>query len=264
MIVDFMREIRKPITGIIDIHTHPHWVEPFKRMQDMIRLAKSAGIGKLVVLGGNLDFGHRPTVPQVAKINDLTIALLRRWPEELVGFCRLNPEHPKSSVLQEIDRCFATGLFKGIKLAVFPNARSTRLDPVMRKAGELGAAVLHHCWYKTVQKYEGESDPTDIADLAARFPGIKIIMAHLSACGCRGMLDVKPFKNVYVDTSGSPAITGMVEYGVKVLGADRLLFGSDAFGRDFSVQLGRVLDADISEAQRLMILRENAVKLLGL
>ena len=259
-----MREARKKITGIIDIHTHPHWVEPFGRMRDMIRLANSVGIEKLVILGGNLGFGYRPTESQVASINDLTIKLLRRWPGELVGFCRVNPGLPKASTLRQIDRCFATGLFKGIKLAVWPNARSALLDPVMRKAEELGAVVLHHCWYKTVQKYEGESDPSDIANLAARFPGVKIIMAHLTGCGCRGVLDVKPFKNVCIDTSGSPAVAGMVEYGVRVLGAERLLFGSDAFGRDFPVQLGRVLDADISEAQRLMILRGNAVKLLGL
>ncbi len=254
----------KQITGIIDVHTHPHWVEPFERMRDMLRLAKSLGIEKLVVLGGNLGFGYRPTAPQVARINDLTIKLIRRWPEELIGFCRVNPELPEAFLLRQIDRCFATGLFKGIKLAVWPNARSKLLDPVMRKAEELGAVVLHHCWYKTVRKYDGESDPNDISDLAARFPRVRIIMAHLTGCGCRGALDVKPFKNVYIDTSGSPAMAGMVEYGARVLGAERLLFGSDAFGRDFPAQLARVLDAGIPETQRRMILRDNAVKLLGL
>ena len=233
----------KQITGIIDVHTHPHWVQPFRRMHDMIRLAKSLGIEKLAVMGGNLGFGYRPSAPQVEQINDLTIRLLRRWPDELIGFCRLNPGLPESFLLRQIDRCFATGLFKGIKL---------------------GAVVLHHCWYKTVRKYEGESDPADIADLAARFPRVRIIMAHLTGCGCRGVLDVKPFKNVYIDTSGSPAMAGMVEYGARTLGAERLLFGSDAFGRDFSAQLARVLDAGIPEAQRRMILRDNAVKLLGL
>lgn len=31
----------KYITGIMDVHTHPHWVEPFKRMRDMLRLANN-------------------------------------------------------------------------------------------------------------------------------------------------------------------------------------------------------------------------------
>ena len=48
-------------------------------------------------------------------------------------------------------------------------------------------------------------------------------MAHLTGCGCRGVLDVKPFKNVYIDTSGSPAMAGMVEYGARALGAERRL-----------------------------------------
>ena len=252
------------MTGIIDIHIHPHWRDPFARMANMIRLAKKVGIEKLVVLGGNLGFGYRPTEAQVTQINDLTIELLRRWPNELIGFCRLSAGLKRRFLEREIDRCFATGLFKGIKLAVRPNARSKRLDPVMRKAEELSAVVLHHCWYKTVQRYEGESDPSDIADLAARFPRVKIIMPHVTGCGHRGMLDVQPFENVYVDTSGSQASASMVEYAVDVLGAERVLYGSDAFGRDFAPQLGRIFGARITAAQRQKILRTNAAQLLGL
>ena len=252
------------MNDIIDIHTHPNWVDPFPRMREMIRVAKEVGITRLVVLGGNLGFGWRPTPAQVSEINDLTIELVSRWPETLIAFTRLNAGLPKAFLEEEVDRCFATGLFKGIKLAVWPNARSKRLDPVMRKAEALGAVVLHHCWYKTVQKYAGESDPTDIADLAGRFPGVKIIMPHASGCGCRGILDIESFDNVYVDTSGSQATSGMVEYAVSVLGPHRILFGSDAFGRDFSVQLGRVLGARISKSHQRMLLRDNAIGLLGL
>ena len=252
------------MTGIIDIHTHPAWVKPFERMAEVIRAAKAVGIEQQVVLGGNLGFGWRPNEDQVRQINDLTIQVVQRWPEELIGFVRLNPGLRKAFLMREIERCFETGLFKGIKLAVWPNARSKRLDPVMQKAEELGAVVLHHCWYKTVQRYAGESDPSDIADLAARFPNVKIIMPHLTGCGCRGMLDVRPFENVYVDTSGSQATAGMVEYAVDTLGVDRVLYGSDAYGRDFAPQVGRVLAAKITNAQKRKILRDNAVELLGL
>ncbi|MDP6777765.1 MAG: amidohydrolase family protein [Candidatus Latescibacteria bacterium] len=252
------------MNDIIDIHTHPHWVDPVVRMRGMIRVAKGVGITQIVVLGGNLGYGWKPTPAQVSEINDLTIDLVSRWPKELIAFVRLNAGLPRAFLEEEIDRCFATGLFKGIKLAVWPNARSKRLDPVMRMAQKLGAVVLHHCWYKTVQKYGGESDPTDIAHLARRFPDVPIIMPHLSGCGCRGVLDVGPYDNVYVDTSGSQATSGMVEYAVSILGPRRVLFGSDAFGRDFSVQLGRVLGARISKAHKRMLLRDNAIGLLGL
>ena len=250
--------------GIIDIHTHPQWHDPINEMAEMLRLADTVGIEKVVVLGGNLGFGYQPSETQVREINDLTIELVRTWPERLIAFCRLNAGHAPSFLDEEITRCVCGAGFRGIKLAVWPNARSPALDPVMRKAAELHVPVLHHCWYKTVQKYEGESDPTDVAHLAARFPDVPIIVAHLTAIGCRGVEDIRPYPNLYVDTSGSQAFSGILEYALSRLGADRVLFGSDAPGRDFAVQLGRVYGARMSGEHREKILRGNAVELLGM
>jgi len=89
-------------------------------------------------------------------------------------------------------------------------------------------------------------------------------MAHLSGCGWRGVADIAPFENILIDTCGSQPESGLVEYAVRELGAQRVLFGSDAPGRDFASQLGRVLAADISEHDRQAILGGNALKLLQL
>ena len=249
---------------IIDFHTHPQWHDPMAEMAEMLRLADTVGIEKIVVLGGNLGFGYQPNEEQVCAINDVTIRLLRRWPERLIAFCRLNAGHAPAFLDEEITRCVCEAGFRGIKLAVWPNARNGALDPVMRQAAALRIPVLHHCWYKTVQKYEGESDPTDLAHLAARFPDVPIIVAHLTAIGCRGVEDIRPYPNLYVDTSGSQAFAGILEYALPRLGADRILFGSDAPGRDFAVQLGRIYGAEMSDADRGKILRGNAKRLLGL
>ena len=250
--------------GTIDIHTHPQWHDPINEMAEMLRMADAVGIEKIVVLGGNLGFGYQPSETQVRQINDLTIELARTWPERLVAFCRLNAGHAPTFLDEEITRCVCEAGFRGIKLAVWPNARSPALDPVMRKAAELQVPVLHHCWYKTVQKYEGESDPTDMADLAVRFPDVPVIVAHLTAIGFRGVEDIRPYPNLYVDTSGSQAFSGILEYSLSRLGPDRILFGSDAPGRDFAVQLGRVYGARMSDDDRNKVLRGNAVRLLGL
>ena len=248
----------------IDFHTHPQWDQPFKQMAEVLRVADIAGVAKLVVLGANCGFGFDPTEPQTRVINDLTLRLIRRWPHRLIGFCRLCAGNSVSFNLREIDRCFATGYFSGIKLAVWPNARSRKLDHIMRQAEQLRAVVLHHCWYKTVCKYRGESDPTDIADLAARFPKVNLVMAHLTAAGIKGVQDIRPYPNIYPDTSGSQGFSEIVEYAVEHLGAERILFGSDIPGRDFSVQLGRIYGANITDKQKRMILYQNAEKLFGL
>jgi len=49
---------------------------------------------------------------------------------------------------------------------------------------------------------------------------------------------------------------------VRELGANRVLYGSDVAGRSFASQIGRVLGADISIADKKLILRENLRRLL--
>jgi predicted TIM-barrel fold metal-dependent hydrolase len=247
---------------IIDIHTHPRLDRPLETTVEMIRAARKAGIDRLCLLGDVLHFGYDPDPDQIGKINDSTIAIVKKYPDTLIGFCFLNPAHEKNFNVKEMERCIVKNHFKGIKLEVSVNARDARLDPIMGKAGELGVPVLHHSWYKTVNKAFNESDPSDIANLASRFPGVNIIMAHLSGGGVRGILDIMPCPNVYVDTSGSQPVAGVVEYGVEKLGAERILFGSDAPGRDFSSQLGRIYGAKISEKERRLILGANTMQLL--
>jgi hypothetical protein len=49
---------------------------------------------------------------------------------------------------------------------------------------------------------------------------------------------------------------------VRELGAERVLYGSDAGGRSFASQLGKVLGADIPASARRLILGVNLKRLL--
>jgi len=250
--------------NIIDVHTHPSWDHPVEHMEGMLRLADRFGVERLVVLGGTIGSDFQPTVDEVRRINDLTIDLVRRWPDRLVGFARLNPGLPAEAVLAEIDRCILGAHLSGLKLLVWPNLRDPRVDVALLRARQLRLPVLCHCWYKTVQHYEGEATPADVAHLAARFPDVTLIAAHLTPAGVRGVQDVLPFPNVHFDTSGAQPFAGVLEYAVERLGARRILYGSDVPGRDFSAQLGRVYGARLSDEDRRLILGDNARRILGL
>ena len=55
--------------------------------------------------------------------------------------------------------------------------------------------------------------------------------------------------------------SGFVEMAVRELGAERVIYGSDAFGRSFASQLGKVMGADIPEPARRLVLGENLRRL---
>ena len=54
----------------------------------------------------------------------------------------------------------------------------------------------------------------------------------------------------------------MMEMAVRELGADRIIYGSDAGGRSFASQLAKVQGADIDNAAKKMILGRNYQRLL--
>jgi len=222
------------------------------------------GVRRVVLLGDVLAFGYHPTPEQITTINDDTLQAVRQHPELYVGFCHVNPENPRDTVVAEIERCVRDRGLRGVKLEATVNARDARLDPIMQTARRLGVPVLHHAWYKSVRDSEDESTPLDIADLAARFPEVEIIMAHLGGARVRGVLDIRPHANITIDTSGSQPMGELVEYAVAALGADRIVYGSDVPGRDFAAQLGRIWGARLRDADRRKILYGNAERLLGL
>ena len=178
---------------------------------------------------------------------------------------RLNPAHPVSFLAEEMRRCIVEGGMKGIKLWCAVKATDSRVDPIMEGAQNLGIPVPHHAWYKNADEYTWkESTPAGIANLARRFPDVTIIMAHLGGARHRGLLDLVDVPNVLVDTAGSQPESGLVEYGVRQLGAHRVIYGSDWPIRDYAVQLGRVLGARLRPEEYQLILRDNALRVLGL
>jgi hypothetical protein len=253
------------MNGFPVIEMHAHTDRRFPGVEKRyLKIAPYYNIRKVCMLGDVARFGPDPSESQVRSINDETIRIVRKYPDFFIGFCFLSPNNGESFISREVDRCVIGNGFRGIKLLAAVRARSRKLDPVMQKARGLGIPVIHHCWYKTVGKKTAESNPADIANLASRFPDVPIVMAHLVGCRMRGVQDVKPHKNVHIDTSGSQPASGIVEYAVRELGASRLVHASDVPGRDFPSQLAKVLGAKIMRSQKERILCRNAMRILKL
>src|SRR5262249_29227805 len=71
--------------------------------------------------------------------------------------------------------------------------------------------------------------------------------------------------NVYADTSSARSIVpGLIEWAVRELGAERVLFGTDTPLYHTPMQRARIDHADLGDAEKRLILRENAVRLFAL
>ena len=242
---------------ILDIHTHN-----FKGQADAVAASALAhGIDRFLFLGDVLRHGDQPTQEQIRQVNNETAADVRRYFDHCRGLCFLNPDNATEFVVEEANRCLDMPEFIGIKMEICTNCRSVRMDPIMEILEEHNAILLHHCWYKTNGKYRFESDPSDIAIWRV------VSRVKLSWPSVRrrhpGVEDVADCHNVCIDTSGAQPEAGLVEYAVKRIGAERIVYGSDAPCRTFGAQLAKIREADITEAQRRLIFSENARRLLG-
>jgi uncharacterized protein len=252
---------------VIDFHTHPHiGVDDLAPWLDYTR---RCGIDRIVLLGDVLGHGYDPTAEQVREINDNNFGVMARHPKLCEGFCFLSAVLDPCASLQELDRCLGLGAV-GVKMEVSALASDTRLDPIMRRLRELGLPLLHHSWNTwSMGKHSvpgcHQSDSEDIAALAARFPEVTIIAAHLRPNGLRGIWEVREHRNVHFDTSGGQPITGVIEAAVRLLGAERVLYGSDAYfpsGRDYSAQKACIEAARIPDRAKEKILGLNALRVL--
>jgi uncharacterized protein len=253
---------------VLDAHTHPHFREhqAGRAAADVfLREARRHGIEHVVALGDVLAFGRSPNADQLRSINDDTLWLVKRHPQQVTGFCYLNPTLGERSVWQEVERCVAVPGIRGLKLEVANNARDACMRPVMKAAERYGLVVLQHAWSMTkIKQRSFHTDPEDAVLLARRFPNVRVIMAHLTGCGVRGVLAARGCDNLVVDTSGAAPEAGIVAYAVEKLGVHRVIYGSDAPIRDFAVAIARITGAGLGRDAERRILRDNARELLRL
>ncbi len=193
--------------------------------------------------------------------NDQVLSVLSRWPDRLFGFAYLNAQYP-DDCLREIDRCIQDGPMVGIKLWVARKCSATAIDPIIHRCGVLQAAVYQHTWLKVTGNLPDESTPMDLAQLAARHPDVPLICGHTGGDWTRGIRAIRETTNVSAGIGGGDPSAGFVEMAVRELGAERVLYGSDAGGRSFATQLSKVYGAQIADADKRLILGGNLRRLL--
>jgi uncharacterized protein len=217
---------------IWDVHTHLHGVDgrtPEEKMAQLVRFADRMGVERMVLMMG-YPFIVDPTTDQLRQQNDQALKALDHYHDRAFGFVYRSGKHPDYS-LKELERCVKNGPMVGIKLWVARRCDTEEIDPIIKRSIELKAPILQHTWLKTQGNLPGESTPLDLANLAKRHPNASFICGHSGGDWQLGLRTIRELNNVVTELGGSDPTTGFVEMAVRELGAERVVFGSDAGGR---------------------------------
>jgi hypothetical protein len=198
-------------------------------------------------------------------------------PDVLIPFASIDPRRGGEGVAEARD-LVEGGMVKGFKF--HPNLQQFHPNdpsvyPLYEVLAEAGSIALFHTGHSGIGtglpggggirlKY---SNPMDVDDVAVDFPDLRIVLAHPSFPWQDEALSVAMHKNqVFIDLSGwSPKYfpPQLVQYANTQL-KHKVLFGSDFPLIKPDRWLEDFKKADFRDEVRPLILRENAIRLLGL
>ncbi len=182
--------------------------------------------------------------------------------KELYGLVWANPKDAKT--IKFLEQHLKDPKFVGVKLhplldGYLPTPEV--LEEIMCLVKDAGWKVLVHCGHPPFTL------PWSYEPLAERFNNIPIVLGHMGhghIIYINGSLEVAARrKNIYLEPSGMPMHTKILE-AVRLLGAERVLWGSDAPFHHHAVELTKLMVAGLSEKELELVLGRNALNLFGL
>ncbi|HOX07126.1 MAG TPA: amidohydrolase family protein [Planctomycetota bacterium] len=249
------------MSGFVDAHAHlgahGDFLMPRGGADDLVRRMDALGVER-TALSANAAF-----CSDFRLGNDQAAAAAAAHPGRIFFYAVANPHYP-DGMAPELERCAGLPGFVGVKLhSTTHNVAldSSLYDPAWSWARERGCPVLVHFWAA-----HGLCGSGNVRKAAARWPGVKLVLAHLGGFGeaWRELLPLAAeHPRLWFDTCGSRHARGAIEGLVAGGRAGRLLYGSDAPWIDPGSQIGKVLYADIPEGARAAILGGNARRLFG-
>jgi len=206
--------------------------------------------------------------------NDYIMESVARYPRRLIGFGAVS-SYINDESLKEIERLVHGGL-KGVG-ELRPDTQSPDysrkdvLKPFYDLLRKHKLILLTHSSDPVGHTYRGKggATPEVLYSFISAFPDVPVVCAHWG--GGLPFYTLMPevrvaLENVYFDTAVSPFLYRPEIYRQisQLIGADRILFGSDFPVMPQSRVINEIKAADLLEDARNEILSGNAVRLLGI
>jgi len=264
-----MREARQglPLSApVIDMHMHILH-EGLNGVGATLRMSKGgpkptfAMLKRLGCVGGgfmswNGTYGADAPAGNLCVTDALDAAPTGYW-----GLATLDPVHYSQDEMRtEMLRAYSDPRFIGMKPYVFFGV-------------EYHSSVYDQWWEfgNERQFYAGihrvrDGDFLEIETLAAKYPRVRWVAYHCGSDFKTAEMAVECMQrhpNVFAEITFTSVASGIIEYLVSQVGADRVLYGSDLPMRDPRQQLGWVVYSKLPVEEKIKILGANAMQVIA-
>lgn len=193
------------------------------------------------------------------------IDAMTRYPDRFKGYYLADPQKPFDK--EDVRRKFLENPgFVGFKVG--PDYHRTPLThpnyaPIMEFAHDHRMLMLSHTFAAATTGYSC-NDAKEVEGVVSRYPNITFLMGH----SIQGQVDwaieiAGKYPNAYLELCDTCRLNGVVEKMVQKVGAEKVVFGTDAPLQTHNFQMGCVIGAKISDAEKKLILRDNALRILS-
>ncbi len=265
-----MRTIREqafraePISHfLIDAHTHlaPYYRSGWHQkpgmadIEEMLRIYDRLGVDCCVTAP------HMLCDSMTVWANEFAEQAIREYPGRIYGYISIAPFEGMEAVRENLRRFGGNPGFVGLKFLGGYNGDLT--EPEYRYAAdfanEAGCPILCHSWEDTPRL-------AVLKELAQTHPRLHILCAHQGG-GNKRMTDraaeiVREMPNFHLEICGSLWNEYGVEDLVRLVGSDRVIFGTDAINLDARFDFGRVVFAPLEDEDMRKILSGNYLRLM--
>ena len=162
----------------IDSHTHMgrrnnplgHGVASFLG-EDLVRDMDELGIDKAIA------FPLGAPYTDYSESNATIAAEVEKFPQRIIGFCRINPNFGPQSTAKALDHCLGTLKLSGIKLhpeiEFFDPNEEELMEPVYEAARRYHVPVIFHTGMSS------KAAPAVIGELASKYRDVPVILGHM-------------------------------------------------------------------------------------
>lgn len=246
---------------VIDIHTHMGSESPlYTPLTDADGMVKAMD-------NSNVEFvvcNHLEDLFGIGEHRKI-IDAMNRYPNRFKGYYCANPILGIDA--DEVHKTFQENPgFVGFKVGPDYHRRPlTHADyaPIMELAHENHMLMLSHTFSAATSGFSC-NDAKEVEGVVARYPNITFLMGH----SIQGQVDqaieiARKYPNAYLELCDTCRLNGVVEKMVREVGAEKVVFGTDAPLQTHDFQMGCVIGAKISDEEKKLILRDNALRLLS-